>query len=191
VNLKHYSSSIKTWECMKVFNIHHFFKAFHEQFHGKHYTWCGTPFLMAASHMSHNTKVSKRFRSWTGIGNSHKIWIQFLTGKLMKITSNWVSSFGLSWLVYMDTYGAFCTIEKRTGNKWHPLPLLLRSTCANMGICPTCHVSPQTMTQKSTSSQHNVASGFSWKGHFFFTAILFSFTITWFASLTPPSVQHG
>ena len=68
----------------------------------------------------------------------------------------------------MGTYGAFCTIEKQTDNKWHPLPLLLRSTCANIGICPTCHISPQNMTQKSTSSQHNVASGFSWKGHFFY-----------------------
>lgn len=58
-----------------------------------------------------------------------------------KITSNWVSSFGLSWLVYMGTYGAFCTIEKQTDNKWHPLPLLLRSTCANIGICPVPHIS--------------------------------------------------
>lgn len=188
MNLKHYSSSIKTWELMKVFNIHHFFKAFHEQFHGTYYTWCGTPFLMAASRMSHNTKVSQRFRSWTGIENSHKIWVQFLTGKLRQTECPVLGC--LDWYIWKHMV-PFAPLKNELMINGTRCPYLSEVHVPIWGFAPRATYLRKPWRKIPHHHSTMSLAGSLGKDTFYFTAILSSFTITWLASLTPPSVQHG
>ena len=118
---------------------------------------------MAASHVSHNAKVSHKFRNLMGIGNSkNKKNVDFWQ---KNTESNWPSKFGLFWLVYMDTFCAFCTIENRKTVNGAPCPYFSKARVNIWAFAPrTTYLRKPFST---TSWQHNIARGLSWKGPFF------------------------